>query len=150
MIFFAFFALFAVNSFTIKLKAPPSNGTRGESRGATQVNALTLTKIPCCDATGMRASVTLFRYAAFQRLYPCSITGAPELGYLVVWSRLLTLNHRSPIQLGGPFDFCAFASLSPLSLGSLEIALKCTRPRQRFYYIGRYSMTEGGGCQEGE
>jgi len=27
-------------SFTIKLKAPPSNGTRGESRGATQVNAL--------------------------------------------------------------------------------------------------------------
>jgi hypothetical protein len=54
-------------------------------------------------------------------------------------------------QLGGPFDFCAFASLSELLLGSLVIALKCTRPRQRFMYVvGRYSMTEGGMCQEGE
>ena len=54
-------------------------------------------------------------------------------------------------QLGGPFDFCAFASLSELLLGSLVIALKCTRPRQRFMYgIGRYSMTEGGMCQEGK
>jgi hypothetical protein len=34
-------------------------------------------------------------------------------------------------------------------LGSLEIALKCTRPRQRFWlYVGRDFMTEGGGCQE--
>ena len=33
-------------------------------------------------------------------------------------------------------------------LGSLEIALKRTRPRQRIYVIGRYSMTERGGCQE--
>lgn len=54
----------------------------------------------------------------------------------------------SSSQLGGPFDFCAFASLSELLLGSLVIALKCTRPRQRFMYvIGRYSMTEGGMCQ---
>ena len=37
-----------------------------------------------------------------------------------------------------------------LLLGSLEIALKRTRPRQRFYYIGRYSMTEGGKSQEGK
>ena len=51
-------------------------------------------------------------------------------------------------QLGGPFDFCAFASLSELLLGSLVIALKCTRPRQRFMYvIGRYSMTEREECQ---
>ena len=51
-------------------------------------------------------------------------------------------------QLEGPFDFCAFASLSELLLGSLEIALKCTRPRQRFMYvIGRYSMTERDSCQ---
>ena len=32
--------------------------------------------------------------------------------------------------------------------GSLEIALKRTRPRQRFYYVGRYSMMEEGCCQE--
>ena len=36
-------------------------------------------------------------------------------------------------------------------LGSLEIALKCTRPRQRFWYVvGQDCMTEGGGCQEVE
>ena len=35
-------------------------------------------------------------------------------------------------------------------LGSLEIALKRTRPRQRIYVIGRYSMTEAGMCQEAE
>ena len=34
-------------------------------------------------------------------------------------------------------------------LGSLVIALKCTRPRQRFMYaIGRYSMREADSCQE--
>ena len=55
------------------------------------------------------------------------------------------------LSLGGPFNFCAFALLSELLLGSLEIALKCTRPRQRFMYvIGRYSMTEGGMCQVGK
>ena len=40
----------------------------------------------------------------------------------------------SPVQLGGPFGFCAFALLSEFLLGSLEIALKRTRPRQRFYH----------------
>ena len=63
-------------------------------------------------------------------------------------SRIGLLALLSSSQLGGPFDFCAFASLSELLLGSLVIALKCTRPRQRFMYvIGRYSMTEGGMCQ---
>ena len=55
----------------------------------------------------------------------------------------------SPVQLGGPFGFCAFALLTPLMLGSLEIALKRTRPRQRFWFvIGRDCMTEGWMCQE--
>lgn len=68
---------------------------------------------------------------------------APVRGYSTI--------ARSHSQLGGPFDFCAFASLSELLLGSLEFALKCTRPRQRFRYdVGRHSMTEGGMCQEGE
>ena len=34
--------------------------------------------------------------------------------------------------------------------GSLEIALKRTRPRQRIYVIGRYSMMEAEMCQEGD
>jgi hypothetical protein len=41
----------------LKLKSPPSNGTRGESRGATQVKRYFvplagLTKTSLCDATG--------------------------------------------------------------------------------------------------
>ncbi len=37
----------------------------------------------------------------------------------------------------------------PHLLGSLKIALKRTRPRQRFWYVvGRDCMTEGRGCQE--
>ena len=93
---------------------------------------------------GEKASVTLFRYAARLRLYPCSITGATELNYSLSFSFF---------QLKGPFSFCAFALLSSLGLdtfvldhrlGSLEIALKRTRPRQRFcYVIGRDCMTEG-------
>jgi len=75
-----------------------------------------------------------------------------RLWYSLRWFRYAAsrlLNHlRFLFVLGGPFDFCAFALLSELLLGSLEIALKCTRPRQRFMYvIGRYSMTEGGMCQ---
>ena len=52
---------------------------------------------------------------------------------------------RSPVQLGGPFDFCAFASLSELPLGSLVIALKCTRPRQRFYVCDWAVFYDGAG-----
>ena len=65
---------------------------------------------------------------------------------------MLLINYQTfSSQLGGPFGFCAFALLSELLLGSLVIALKCTRPRQRFMYVvGRYSMTEGGICQEGK
>ncbi len=46
------------------------------------------------------------------------------------------------LQLSGPFGSCAFTGFSP-STGSLKIALKRTRPRQRFWYlIGRYCMQE--------
>jgi hypothetical protein len=122
----------------LKTESPPSVGTRGDSRGATQVNAYGqipftgLNKNSLCDATGkgsQRHSFQVRHIACGMWLYPCSITGAPELGYL----RLC-----SPVQLGGPFGFCAFALLSPCGhsrprlLGSLEIALKRTRPRQRF------------------
>ena len=76
-----------------------------------------------------RHSFQVRRTAEGVRLYPCSITGAPELNYSFTLSFF---------QLGGPFGFCAFALLTPCSrlrprlLGSLEIALKRTRPRQRF------------------
>jgi hypothetical protein len=100
-----------------------------------------LIKISLCDATGkgsQRHSFQVRHIACGVWLYPCSITGAPELGYWFLWFRRLRLDQRSPIQLGGPFGFCAFALLAPCGhsrprlLGSLEIALKRTRPRQRF------------------
>jgi hypothetical protein len=83
------------------------------------------------------------------------ITGAvPELGYL--WTGRPCPYARSPFQLGGPFGFCAFALLTPCGhsrprlLGSLEIALKRTRPRQRFclyswavFYDGGRRMSRG-------
>jgi hypothetical protein len=85
---------------------------------------------------------------------PLLCNGSARIGLLA--------RRGSPFQLGGPFGFCAFALLTPLwslyglrpvlldqQLGSLEIALKRTRPRQCIYLIGRYSMTEGDRCQEG-
>ena len=90
---------------------------------------------------GKEASFTLSGTAL--RLIPLLCNGSSRIGLVAFL--------RSPFQLGGPFDFCAFASLSELLLGSLVIALKCTRPRQRFMYdVGRYSMTENGMCQEGK
>ena len=67
-----------------------------------KLNAI-LIKISLCDATGKGSQRHFVRYVADLRLYPCSITGAADLGYLLACS---------PVQLGGPFGFCAFALLS--------------------------------------
>jgi len=113
-----------------------------------------LTKISLCDATGKGSQRHSFRYVAFQRLYPCSITGAAELGYLFLVSiPSYSTNFRpfnSEVHSTSALLPCFQTAVIPdRVLGSLEIALKCTRPRQRFCSIvGRYSMTEGGGCQE--
>ncbi len=85
-----------------------------------------------CDATGMRASVTLFRYVALLRLYPCSITGATELGYLVLHVRPF----NSEVHSASALLPCFQTAVNPdRVLGSLEIALKRTRPRQRFWIM---------------
>ena len=81
---------------------------------------------------GGKASVTLFRYDLF-RFISLLYNGSARIGLLA--------RRGSPVQLGGPFRFCAFALLSPCGrcrprlLGSLEIALKRTRPRQRFWIL---------------
>jgi len=51
----------------------------------------------------------------------------------------------SSAQLSGPFGSCAFAWLTPLLPGSLKIALKRTRPRQRFCYLIGANYTPMGG-----
>ena len=99
-------------------------------------------------------------------LYPCSVTGTPELGYLRLVSTparrckctdyvLLDQHFRpfnSEVHSASALLPCSHHSglKRPLMLGSLEIALKRTRPRQRFCYVEQYSMTEVGRCQEGE
>jgi len=56
---------------------------------------------------GKGASVTLFRYAANLRLYPCSITGAPELGYLCLHVRPFNSEvHSASALLPGFQNFC--------------------------------------------
>jgi len=132
----------------IKAESPPSVGTRGDSRGATQVNAIE-TKIPVVRQQGgksQRHSFQVRHTAEGMRLYPCSITGAPELGYLPVGVRpfnsevhsasalLPDSHHHSlktmPIRLSGN-RFEAYSSSSAF----LDT-------------IGRDFMTDGGGCQE--
>ena len=78
---------------------------------------------------GKEASVTLSGTSQCRRraVIPLLYNGSCRIGLLMFT--------RSPVQLGGPFDFCAFALLSPVLLGSLEIALKRTRPRQRFWIL---------------
>jgi len=93
---------------------------------------------------GKEASVTLSGTSHCLRrvVIPLLYNGSCRIG-------LLTLV-RSPVQLGGPFGFCAFALLSELLLGSLVIASKRTRPRQRFclccwarLYDGERRMSRG-------
>lgn len=97
---------------------------------------LLLTKNPCCDATGERASFTLSD-TPHTVVISLLCNGSSRIGLVALL--------RSSVQLGGPFDFCAFASLSELPLGSLVIALKCTRPRQRFYVCDWAVFYDGAG-----
>jgi hypothetical protein len=109
----------------------------------------TLNKNPCMMQQGgksQRHSFQVRRIAESVRLYPCSITGAPELGYLPVGVRpfnsevhsasaLLPDSHHHghktmPIRLSGN-RFEAYSSSSAF----LDT-------------IGRDFMTDGGGCQE--
>ena len=66
------------------------------------------------------------------RLYPCSITGAPELGYLPEGVRPFNSEVHSASALLPCFQTAVIADRV---LGSLEIALKRTRPRQRFWIL---------------
>lgn len=81
------------------------------------------------------------------RLYPCSITGAPELGYLC-WAR----KPRPYVHLFNSKVHSVSALLPRFQnvlLGSLEIALKRTRPRQSFllcwavFYDGEMMLSRG-------
>ena len=95
-----------------------------------------------------------FQVRRVVRLYPCSITGAPELGYLGWTGITLSLQHVRPfnseVHSASALLPGSHATVIPDRVsGSLEIALKRTRPRQRFLdYIGRDCMTEASRCQE--
>ena len=98
---------------------------------------LTLTKQKSlCDATGREKPASLFSGTLTDllvtELYPCSITGAPELGYLPVGVRPFNSEvHSASALLPGSHP----AVIPDRVPGSLEIALKRTRPRQRFWIL---------------
>jgi hypothetical protein len=141
----------------LKLKSPPSIGTRGESRGATQVNACSKQK-SLCDATGRKKPASLFSGTShYQRcaVIPLLYNGSARIGLLVSGLDTFVLDQLSPVQLGGPFGFCAFALLS--DCGHPRPRARLSGNRFEAYssssafldYVGRYSMTEAGECQEG-
>jgi hypothetical protein len=67
------------------------------------------------------------------------------LGYL----RFRVRPFNSEVHSASALLPCSHPAVIPdRLLGSLEIALKRTRPRRRIYVIGRYSMTEGEKSQE--
>ena len=96
----------------LKLKSPPSVGTRGDSRGATQVNACSTKQKTLCDATGKGSQRHSFQVRSLARRIPSLYNGSSRIGLLNL-VRELPNPTRSPVQLGGPFGFCAFALLSP-------------------------------------
>jgi hypothetical protein len=69
-------------------------------------------------------------------IIPLLYNGSSRIGLIAFGLDTFVLDHRlSPAQLGGPFGFCAFARLTPILPGSLKIALKRTRPRQRIWLL---------------
>src|SRR5829696_4884926 len=96
---------------------------------------------------GKEASVTLSGTSHCRRraVIPLLYNGSCRI-------RLLVFT-RSPVQLGGPFGFCAFTLLS--DCGHSRPRARLSENRFETYssssafldIVGRYSMTEGGGCQ---
>ena len=96
------------------------------------------------DATGrksQRHSFQVRRTAEGVAVIPLLYNGSHRIG-------LLTLARVRPFNSEVHSASALLLCLHHLLHNSLEIALKRTRPRQRFCYVVRYSMTEGGGCQE--
>lgn len=60
----------------------------------------------------------------------------------------LRLDQLSFFQLGGPFGFCAFASLTPRSARLSGNRFEAYSSSSAFLFIGQDCMTEARGCQE--
>ena len=89
--------------------------------------------------TSQRHSFQIRHTPSAAWLYPCSITGAPELGYSFLFAR----STRRSIRL---LRFCLVLTISTrLSENRFETYSSSSA---YLYFVGRYSMTEGGGCQE--
>src|SRR5262247_138914 len=97
---------------SIKLKSPPVRlGREGSLVVPPKLtHCLFNKKFPVRCNREEKASVTLFRYVANWRLYPCSITGATELGYSFLFARStrrsirflrFCLTYTSSIRLSG-------------------------------------------------
>ena len=88
-----------------------------------------LNKNPCCDATGRKKPASLFSGTSHRLrrvVIPLLYNGSARIGLLVSFRPFNSEVHSASALLP-----CFHHDL----LGSLEIALKRTRPRQRFCYI---------------
>ena len=70
--------------------------------------------------------------------------GSARIGLVVLRLR----SARSSAQLGGPFDFCAFASLAPSSARLSGNRFEVYSSSSAYLDIGRDFITVEGGCQE--
>jgi len=102
---------------------------------------------------GGKASVTLSGTSHYLRrvVIPLLYNGSARIGLLGFGIDCLRLHHRSPVQLGGPFGFCAFALLSPLTARLSGNRFETYSSSSAFLLFGwQDCMTEGGRCQEEE
>src|SRR6266498_6087752 len=91
---------------------------------------------------------SLFSGTSHIAVIPLLYNGSARIGLLAFMC--------SPVQLGGPFGFCAFALLSDCGHSRPRARLSGNRfeayssSSAFLIYVGRDSMTEGGECQEEE
>jgi hypothetical protein len=71
-----------------------------------------LTRIPCVMQQGGESQRHSFQVRRTTAVIPLLYNGSCRIGLLICGLGTFVLDQLSPVQLGGPFDFCAFTLLS--------------------------------------
>ena len=101
------------------------------------------------DATGRKSQRHSFQVRRISAVIPLLYNGSCRIGLLGCGFDTFVLNHRSPVQLGGPFGFCAFVVLAPSSAQLSGNRFETYSSSSAFFVFDwRDCMTEDGGCQE--
>lgn len=101
-----------------------------------KLNACLINKISLCDATGKGSQRHFVQVRRKFAVIPLLYNGSARIGLVAFCVR--------PLNSGVHSTSALLPRLHRLPLGSLEIALKCTRPRQRFWFMwARFYVREG-------